>query len=212
MYTLDINRLLSLTRCVHGKCIPLDSQSYRCECVEGYRGALCNQQGELFNPCRQLACKHGRCQISDTGDAYCHCESGYTGELCDAGWFAQSGISQIKKIIFEVWWSIILMSVGVLPVLQSPSAEGSLCETSTRCSEVMPSARQHVWSPGWIAPEPVTQGPAVPASGWNAGNTPLNAAMEPPSVRKWKRPSSVAVWAACSTIHSHLLPLPLSRR
>lgn len=75
-------------RCVHGRCIPLDSQSYRCECEEGYRGALCNQEGELFNPCRRLSCKHGRCQISDTGDAFCHCESGYTGELCDAGWFA----------------------------------------------------------------------------------------------------------------------------
>lgn len=79
---------LFLIRCVHGRCIPLDSQSYRCECDEGYRGALCNQEGELFNPCRRLSCKHGRCQISDTGDAFCHCESGYTGELCDAGWFA----------------------------------------------------------------------------------------------------------------------------
>lgn len=79
---------LFLIRCVHGRCIALDSQSYRCECEEGYRGALCNQEGELFNPCRRLACKHGRCQISDTGDAFCHCESGYTGQLCDAGWFA----------------------------------------------------------------------------------------------------------------------------
>uniref|UniRef100_A0A8B9JDG9 Slit homolog 1a (Drosophila) n=1 Tax=Astyanax mexicanus TaxID=7994 RepID=A0A8B9JDG9_ASTMX len=70
--------------CVHGKCVPLDTQTYRCECQEGYRGALCNQQGELFNPCRRLQCKHGRCQVSDTGDAYCHCESGYTGDLCDA--------------------------------------------------------------------------------------------------------------------------------
>uniref|UniRef100_A0A4W4HLJ4 Slit homolog 1a (Drosophila) n=1 Tax=Electrophorus electricus TaxID=8005 RepID=A0A4W4HLJ4_ELEEL len=68
-------------QCVHGKCIPLDMQSYRCECQEGYRGALCNQQGELYNPCKWLQCKHGRCQISDTGDAYCHCESGYTGEF-----------------------------------------------------------------------------------------------------------------------------------
>lgn len=80
-----IQRGVSVLRCVHGRCIPLDSQSYRCECEEGYRGALCNQEGELFNPCRRLSCKHGRCQISDTGDAFCNCESGYTGELCDAG-------------------------------------------------------------------------------------------------------------------------------
>lgn len=63
----------------------MDSQSYRCECQEGFHGALCNQQEELFNPCRKLQCKHGRCQISDTGDAYCHCEAGYSGESCDRG-------------------------------------------------------------------------------------------------------------------------------
>lgn len=55
------------------------------------------------------------------------------------------------------------MPVGVFPVFQSPSAEESLCETSTRYSEAMPSARQHAWSRGWSAPESVTQGPAVPA-------------------------------------------------
>lgn len=63
----------------------MDMQSYRCECQEGFHGALCNQQEELFNPCRRLQCKHGHCQISDTGDAYCHCEVGYSGELCDKG-------------------------------------------------------------------------------------------------------------------------------
>lgn len=84
---INMKELIVSYRCVHGKCIPLDKESYRCECVEGYRGTLCNQQGELFNPCRRLSCKHGRCQISDKGDAYCHCESGYTGELCDAGRF-----------------------------------------------------------------------------------------------------------------------------
>ncbi len=97
-------------------------------------------------------------------------------------------------------------------VFQSLSVEGSLCGTSTRCREVMPSARQHAWCLGWSAPALATQGPAAPASEWSAGNTPLNAAMEPPSARKWKRPSSAAAWAACSTIHSHFLPLQPSRR
>ncbi|CAB1338497.1 unnamed protein product, partial [Coregonus sp. 'balchen'] len=71
--------------CLNGICQPDGAQgpSYRCECVEGYRGALCNQQGELFNTCHSNNCKHGRCQISDTGDAYCHCEAGYIGNLCD---------------------------------------------------------------------------------------------------------------------------------
>ncbi|KAG7260195.1 hypothetical protein CRUP_031437 [Coryphaenoides rupestris] len=61
--------------CLHGICQPDAAQgpSYRCECAEGYRGTLCNQQGELFNPCHRLACKHGRCQISDTGTPTGHC-------------------------------------------------------------------------------------------------------------------------------------------
>lgn len=102
---------LSPLRCVHGKCIPLDLQSYRCECEEGYRGALCNQQGELFNPCRRLTCKHGRCQISDSGDAYCHCESGYTGELCDAGLFVLSKIEDKYFGVSEMFRSINGLSI-----------------------------------------------------------------------------------------------------
>ncbi|XP_034150392.1 slit homolog 1 protein [Esox lucius] len=34
-------------KCARGACVALDVQSYRCECAEGWRGPLCNQQGEL---------------------------------------------------------------------------------------------------------------------------------------------------------------------
>uniref|UniRef100_UPI00398F83E6 slit homolog 1 protein-like n=1 Tax=Pristiophorus japonicus TaxID=55135 RepID=UPI00398F83E6 len=70
-------------KCVQGSCVALDVVTYRCECDEGHRGALCNQQEELFNPCKRLQCQHGRCQISELGDARCECENGYTGDLCD---------------------------------------------------------------------------------------------------------------------------------
>lgn len=92
----------ALHRCVHGRCIPMDMQSYRCECQEGFHGALCNQQEELFNPCRRLQCKHGHCQISDTGDAYCHCEVGYSGELCDKG--KKTNTKRMWSILFLMRW------------------------------------------------------------------------------------------------------------
>lgn len=50
-------------------------------------------------------------------------------------------------------------------VMQSLNAEASLCETSTKCSEGMPSVRPLVWCPGSSALVCVTQGPAVPARG-----------------------------------------------
>ncbi|XP_072413292.1 slit homolog 1 protein-like isoform X2 [Chiloscyllium punctatum] len=72
-------------KCVHGSCVALDLVTYRCECDDGHKGALCNQQQELFNPCKRLQCEHGQCQISELGDAKCECEDGYTGDLCNQG-------------------------------------------------------------------------------------------------------------------------------
>eukprot|EP00061_Rhincodon_typus_P006509 g27217.t1 len=69
--------------CVHGRCVALDRVTYRCECDKGHKGALCNQQQELFNPCKRLQCEHGQCQISELGEAKCECEDGYTGDLCN---------------------------------------------------------------------------------------------------------------------------------
>lgn len=72
-------------RCVNGVCVPLDTLSYSCQCRDGYRGALCNQPGELASPCHGLACLHGHCQVSDRGEASCDCDDGFTGDLCDQG-------------------------------------------------------------------------------------------------------------------------------
>lgn len=62
----------------------LDAQTYRCDCEEGFRGALCNLQGEPAGLCQSLQCLHGQCEEADDGE-HCICEQGYTGESCDIG-------------------------------------------------------------------------------------------------------------------------------
>eukprot|EP00063_Salmo_salar_P011086 XP_013985921.1 PREDICTED: slit homolog 1 protein-like [Salmo salar] len=82
-------------KCVRGVCVVQDVQSYRCECEEGWRATLCNQQGELTapavpavpegpaKPCSVLLCQHGHCQLTEGGATYCLCDTGYTGDTCD---------------------------------------------------------------------------------------------------------------------------------
>ncbi len=78
--------VLSLAvRCVHGTCVPVDLQSYRCECVDGFHGPLCAQEDESPGPCAALSCQHGSCEESAMGQAQCVCDSGYSGQLCDTG-------------------------------------------------------------------------------------------------------------------------------
>uniref|UniRef100_A0A3B4YIP9 Slit guidance ligand 1 n=1 Tax=Seriola lalandi dorsalis TaxID=1841481 RepID=A0A3B4YIP9_SERLL len=69
-------------QCVNGVCVVLDAQTYRCDCEAGYRGALCNLQGEPAGSCQGLQCLHGQCQETEEGER-CVCEQGYTGESCD---------------------------------------------------------------------------------------------------------------------------------
>ncbi|TMS23078.1 Slit-like protein 1 protein [Larimichthys crocea] len=70
------------SKCVKGVCVTLDAQTYRCDCEEGFRGALCNLQGEPAGLCQSLQCLHGQCEETDDGE-HCICEQGYTGESCD---------------------------------------------------------------------------------------------------------------------------------
>ncbi|XP_047189662.1 slit homolog 1 protein-like isoform X2 [Scophthalmus maximus] len=70
------------SKCVNGACVALDAQTYRCECAEGYRGALCNLQGEPAAACQGLQCLHGQCEQTEEGES-CVCERGYTGAGCD---------------------------------------------------------------------------------------------------------------------------------
>lgn len=66
----------------------LDAQTYRCDCEERYRGALCNlleEEEPAAGSCRGgLRCLHGRCEETEDGER-CVCEQGYTGESCDIG-------------------------------------------------------------------------------------------------------------------------------
>lgn len=77
--------LLCPSRCVHGKCVPLDALSYSCQCQDGYSGALCNQAGAPADPCGGLRCLRGHCQASATKGAHCVCDPGFSGELCEQG-------------------------------------------------------------------------------------------------------------------------------
>ena len=77
--------LLCPSRCVHGKCVPLDALSYSCQCQDGYSGALCNQAGAPADPWGGLRCLHGHCQASATKGAHCVCDPGFSGELCEQG-------------------------------------------------------------------------------------------------------------------------------
>uniref|UniRef100_A0A8C9ZK40 Slit homolog 1b (Drosophila) n=1 Tax=Sander lucioperca TaxID=283035 RepID=A0A8C9ZK40_SANLU len=70
------------SKCVKGECVALDARTYRCDCAEGYRGALCNLQEEPAGLCQGLQCLHGQCQETEDGE-HCVCEQGYTGESCD---------------------------------------------------------------------------------------------------------------------------------
>uniref|UniRef100_A0A669D712 Slit homolog 1b (Drosophila) n=1 Tax=Oreochromis niloticus TaxID=8128 RepID=A0A669D712_ORENI len=69
-------------QCVKGVCVVLDAETYRCDCEEGYYGALCNLQKEPAGSCWGLKCLHGQCQKTEDGER-CICEQGYTGESCD---------------------------------------------------------------------------------------------------------------------------------
>ncbi|XP_041819743.1 slit homolog 1b [Chelmon rostratus] len=70
------------SKCVKGACVALDVHTYRCDCEEGYLGALCNLQGEPAGSCHALQCWHGHCEETEDGER-CVCEQGYTGESCD---------------------------------------------------------------------------------------------------------------------------------
>lgn len=77
---------LSIFRCVHGTCLPINSYSYSCRCQPGHSGVLCDEQDQdATNPCSLSQCKHGKCRVSGLGKAYCECNSGYTGETCERG-------------------------------------------------------------------------------------------------------------------------------
>ncbi|TNN34784.1 Slit 1 protein [Liparis tanakae] len=60
------------SKCASGVCVALDARTYRCDCAEGYGGALCDLQGAPGGACQQGApCLHGRCQRAEDGEERC---------------------------------------------------------------------------------------------------------------------------------------------
>uniref|UniRef100_H3C8X9 EGF-like domain-containing protein n=1 Tax=Tetraodon nigroviridis TaxID=99883 RepID=H3C8X9_TETNG len=62
------------SRCVQGACVPVDARTYRCDCRDGYEGALCHLQ--RHRPAGAAACPHGE-------GGRCACEDGFSGQSCD---------------------------------------------------------------------------------------------------------------------------------
>lgn len=100
--TADLTRgaeclVVSICRCQKGVCIALDGGTYRCDCQDGYSGALCNLQvapttavggsvcGGGSSGSGALRCLHGRCEWTEDGGERCVCESGFSGESCSIG-------------------------------------------------------------------------------------------------------------------------------
>ena len=83
----------------------LDAQTYRCDCDQGYRGALCHLQGEPAEGaavadgtwCQGLRCQHGRCQETEDGPR-CVCDQGFNGENCDTGERTQADMNSLTDL------------------------------------------------------------------------------------------------------------------
>uniref|UniRef100_A0A3Q2NS31 Slit homolog 1b (Drosophila) n=1 Tax=Fundulus heteroclitus TaxID=8078 RepID=A0A3Q2NS31_FUNHE len=95
-----------------GECMVLDTQTYRCECEKGYRGALCNLQEEPVGLCQRLQCQHGQCKKTEDGES-CVCEQGYTGDSCNIG---ETKSWVITKMQLQTWFEV---RVGCVCVLQN---------------------------------------------------------------------------------------------
>eukprot|EP00795_Rhopilema_esculentum_P007211 gene7211-12891_t len=62
-----------------GTCIVV-SQSYKCQCTNGYTGKHCETD---INECYSLPCFHGGQCEDNVGGFSCHCLPGYTGVNCE---------------------------------------------------------------------------------------------------------------------------------
>lgn len=69
--------------------MPVDARTYRCDCREGYEGALCDLQRQSAGWCGGLRCVHGQCERTEKADR-CTCEEGFSGQSCDIGEHART--------------------------------------------------------------------------------------------------------------------------
>lgn len=75
----------------------LGGGTYRCDCQDGYGGALCNLRvaptttvgssvcGGGGSGSGAFQCLHGRCEQMEAGGGRCVCEPGFSGESCSIG-------------------------------------------------------------------------------------------------------------------------------
>ncbi|XP_053402221.1 fibropellin-1-like isoform X5 [Mercenaria mercenaria] len=65
--------------CVHGACLRLSNQAFRCSCSPGYIGSHCDKA----DPCASSPCVHGACLRLSNQMFRCSCSPGYIGSRCD---------------------------------------------------------------------------------------------------------------------------------
>eukprot|EP01043_Picozoa_sp_COSAG02_P049529 COSAG02_NODE_4982_length_4751_cov_8.305245_2_plen_1387_part_01 len=72
--------------CVHGSCLSIDRNQYKCECLHGWNGSRCDK-GIPFCLWNRNPCHHGgTCSSSGHNDYSCkHCDAGWRGRDCDEG-------------------------------------------------------------------------------------------------------------------------------
>lgn len=99
--------------------------SYRCDCQEGYSGALCNLRVAPTTTAvtavggsacggggsGALQCLHGRCEQVKDGDWRCVCEPGFTGESCNIGEEGGTPLGSANQSSFA-WQRATINSVG----------------------------------------------------------------------------------------------------
>ncbi|XP_078346389.1 uncharacterized protein LOC144631727 isoform X9 [Oculina patagonica] len=70
----------SKSPCKNGATCVNTAESFRCECPQGFKGALCDQD---IDECANSPCKHGATCTNTVGGFTCKCQQGFEGELCD---------------------------------------------------------------------------------------------------------------------------------
>lgn len=68
--------------CIQIKCIPSDLLLHRCQCVEGYRGWLCEVN---VDECDPNPCVNGASCLDGLGSYTCRCLPGFNGTRCETG-------------------------------------------------------------------------------------------------------------------------------